>query len=92
MTATRAPQTVAVLVELNRVGCRREELLRAAPSPTRSELIADQFDHEAWLWSLIFERTTSPILWRAALGAQAHARMCARWWRSRPAGAYGGAA
>jgi hypothetical protein len=86
MTATRSPHTAGIEVELDRVIRRREELLRAAPSSSRAELIADQFVLEAWLWSLTFERTPSRLMWRAALAAEAHARMCARWWRLRSAG------
>jgi hypothetical protein len=86
MTTVQKPRTAAIEVELDRVYRQRESLFRAAPCATRAELIADQFDLEAWLWSLLFERTSSRLMWRAALAAEAHARMSARWWRSRATG------
>lgn len=92
MTTVQRPRTAAIEVELDRVYRQRESLFRAAPCATRAELIADQFDLEAWLWSLLFERTSSRLMWRAALAAEAHARMSARWWRSRAAGTSRGGA
>jgi hypothetical protein len=87
MTATRAPRMAAIEVELDQVVRRREDLLRSGSCPSRDMLIADGFDTEAWLWSLVFEHTTSRLTWRAALAAQAHARMSARQWRLRAAAA-----
>ncbi len=81
MTATDLPRTGGVEAELEQVYRAREQLLRATPCPARSQLIADAFDHEAWLWSVLFERTRSPLTWRAALAAEAYARGSARWWR-----------
>jgi len=81
MTATDLPRTGGLDAELDHVYRDRERLLRVSPSPARSQLIADQFDHEAWLWSVLFERTRSPLTWRAALAAEAYARGSARWWR-----------
>ena len=85
MTATELPRTGGIEAELDEVYREREQLLRAAPCPARSQLIADQFDHEAWLWSVLFERTRSPLTWRAALAAEAYARGSARWWRRNAA-------
>lgn len=90
MTATRPPRTAAIEMEMARVCRQREELFRAKPSPARAEQIAEQFDLEAWLWSMVFEKTSSRLMWRAALAAEAHARMSARWWRLRAAGAVAG--
>jgi hypothetical protein len=81
MTATDLPRTSGLRRELEQVYRDREQLLRATPCPARSQLIADQFDHEAWLWSVLFERTRSRLTWRAALAAEAYARGSARWWR-----------
>ena len=81
MTATDLPRTGGIEAELEQVYRDREQLLRATPCPARSQLIADQFDHEAWLWSVLFERTRSTLTWRAALAAEAYARGSARWWR-----------
>ena len=85
MTATELPRTGGLDAELEQVYRAREQLLRATPCPARSQLIADQFDHEAWLWSVLFERTRSPLTWRAALAAEAYARGSARWWRRNAA-------
>lgn len=90
MTAVYPSRTAAIEVELDRIYRQRESLFRAAPCALRAELIADQFDLEAWLWSRLFEKTSSRLMWRAALAAEAHARMSARWWRSRAAGAVQG--
>src|SRR4051812_20613519 len=81
MTTTDIPRTGGVESGLEQVYRDREQLLRATPSPARSQLIADAFDHEAWLWSVLFERTRSSLTWRAALAAEAYARGSARWWR-----------
>ena len=85
MTATELPRTSGVEADLEQVYREREQLLRATPCPARSQLIADQFDHEAWLWSVLFERTRSPLTWRAALAAEAYARASSRWWRRNAA-------
>lgn len=85
MTATDLPLVSGLDAELDLVSRERERLLRVSPSPARSQLIADLFDHEAWLWSQLFERTGSRLLWRAALAAEAHARISARSWRRRAA-------
>ena len=85
MTATDLPRTGGIEAELDQVYREREQLLRATPGPVRSQLIADHFDHEARLWSVLFERTRSPLTWRAALAAQAYARGASRWWRCNAA-------
>jgi hypothetical protein len=85
MTATHPPRTSTIEVELDQLYRDREQLLRATPSPARSHLLADLFDHEAWLWSTLFETTRSRLMWRAALVAQAHARVSARSWRRHAA-------
>lgn len=46
-----SPTVTAVDTELDRVYRQREQLFRVAPSPARAQLIADLYDHEAWLWS-----------------------------------------
>jgi hypothetical protein len=85
MTAMHPPRTSTIEVELDELYRDREQLLRATPSPARSHLLADLFDHEAWLWSTLFETTRSRLMWRAALVAQAHARVSARSWRRHAA-------
>jgi len=45
--------------------------------------IADLYEQEARVWSLLFERSRSRIHWRAALSAEAYARSCARGWRAQ---------
>lgn len=85
MTAIHPPRTSAIETELDQLYRDRERLLRATPSPARSHLLADVFDHEALLWSTLFETTRSRLMWRAALVAQAHARVSARSWRRHAA-------
>jgi hypothetical protein len=85
MTTTGLPLTKGIDVEIDQVYRQREQLLRAEPNPARSQLIADLFDHEAWLWSVLFEYASTPLVWRAALAAEAHARVSARSWRRRAA-------
>ncbi|MQA12830.1 MAG: hypothetical protein GEV09_01305 [Pseudonocardiaceae bacterium] len=63
----------------------RECALADAPGARRSARIAELYEQEARAWLLLFERSRSRLHWRAALSAQAHARACARSWRSRAA-------
>lgn len=63
----------------------RERALADAPSAQRCLRIAALYEQEARAWALLFERSRSRVHWRAALGAEAYARACARSWRSRAA-------
>lgn len=60
---------------------RERELIAAGAAPDRRGQIADLYDEEAVLWSAMFEKATDRLFWRAALVAEAHARMWAQWWR-----------
>lgn len=82
----RQQTATAIDAELEIVHRHRERLLRAEPSPARSQLLADVYDHEAWLWSQLFRRAKVRLAWRAALNAELHARAAARSWRRRAAG------
>ena len=62
---------------------RREHVMAAAPTAHRAMRIADLYEQEARVWSLLFERSPSRIHWRAALSAEAYARSCARGWRAQ---------
>ncbi len=70
----------ALLEQLQR---RRERVLRAVPGASRAVRLAELYEQEARVWSLLFERSQARIEWRAALSAEAHARSCARTWRAR---------
>jgi len=85
MTTILPARTGAIELQLDELYREREQMLRTQPSPARSHLVADLFDHEAWLWSVLFETTRSRLTWRAALAAQAHARVSARSWRRHAA-------
>lgn len=85
MTTILPARTSTIEAELDELYRDRERLLRTETSPARSHLLADQFDHEAWLWAALFETTRSRLMWRAALVAQAHARVSARSWRRHAA-------
>lgn len=84
--SARQQTATAVDAELEIVHRHRERLLRAEPSPARSQLLADLYDHEAWLWSQLFRLSKVRLAWRAALTAEIHARAAARGWRRRAAG------
>jgi len=64
---------------------RREHMLAAAPCAHRAIALAELYEREARVWSLLFERSRSRIQWRAALAAEAHARACARAWHAEAA-------
>jgi len=69
-----------LLEELRR---RRERVQRAARDANSAARVAELYEREARLWSLLFEHSESRLQWRAALGAETHARACARAWRVR---------
>jgi len=70
----------ALLDQLQR---RREHMLAAAPCARRALALAELYEQEARVWSLLFERSRRRIQWRAALSAEVHARSCAQAWRAR---------
>ncbi len=70
----------AVLDQLQK---RRERAFAARPSARRASRLAELYEQEARLWSLLFERSQRRIQWRAALAAEAYARSCARAWRAQ---------
>jgi len=70
----------ALLEQLQR---RRERVLRAVPGTSRAVRLAELYEQEARVFSLLFERSQTRIEWRAALSAEAHARSCARTWRAQ---------
>lgn len=66
---------------IERVINRREELLRNTAAPDRAERLSLLFDHEARLWSQLYETTSLRLVWRAALAAELGARGMALAWR-----------
>lgn len=68
-------------VVLDEVRRFRDHAIAGVPSARRSVRMAELYQVEARLWSVLFERTHSRIYWRAALAAEAYARQCAISWR-----------
>jgi len=83
MTALASSMTDVLDALLEQLQRRREGVLKTPLSPNRAVCLAELYEQEARLWSLVFERATSRIHWRAALSAEAHAQSCARVWRAR---------
>jgi hypothetical protein len=83
MTTLATSMTDVLDAVLDQLQKRRERALTAAPSVRRAARLAELYEQEARLWSLLFERSQRRIQWRAALSAEAHARSCARAWRSQ---------
>ncbi len=77
---------------LDRLQRRREHVLAMAPCGHRATAVAELYEQEARVWSLLFEQAGRRIQWRAALSAEAYARSCARAWRARAHAHYGRAA
>jgi hypothetical protein len=63
----------------------REDLLREADTPSRTERLAVVFESEAWAWSQLYELSSLRLVWRAALAAEAGARANAALWAQRAA-------
>ena len=90
VTAVRAlaAQLDSELEELSRV---RDRVLAAVSTPERSLRLAELYWREAQLWSALFALTRTRLQWRAALGAEAHARARAAYWQRRALRPGGGA-
>jgi hypothetical protein len=77
----------AVIAQLDEVlerQCRlREELLVHNGAAFRAERLAALYESEARVWSQVFELATQRLVWRAALAAEARARIEARRWWTR---------
>lgn len=63
----------------------RDELLADERAPGRSARLAAVFATEAEAWSQLYELSTLRLVWRAALGAEAGARLNAALWAHRAA-------
>ncbi|MDQ4037114.1 MAG: hypothetical protein M3313_01870 [Actinomycetota bacterium] len=84
MSATATPTAVgSVDAALDRLQQHRERILAEAPGAVRSTRMAELYEHEAGLWSVLFEHTGTRVYWRAALTAEVYARQSARHWRRR---------
>lgn len=81
MSAAVASTTGVLDLRLEQLRRRRERAMSGPPSAARSARIAEIYEREARVWSLLFERSSSRLRWRAALSAEAHARACAWAWR-----------
>lgn len=86
VTPTLATSKTDVLdALLDQLQERREYAFVAAPSAHRAARLAELYEREARVWSLLFEHSRSRIYWRAALSAEAYARAHARSWRTQAA-------
>jgi len=65
---------------------RRQRAVAEVQGHHRAARVAELYEQEARLWSLLFERSERRIHWRDALSAEAYARSCARAWRTRAHG------
>jgi hypothetical protein len=68
---------------LERVWWSRDELLSDPFVANRSERLAAVFESEARLWSQFYELSSLRLVWRAALAAEAGARVNAALWARR---------
>ena len=83
MTALAESMTDVLDALLEQLQRRRERVLSAVPGADRAARMAELYEQEARLWSLLFERSQTRIHWRAALLAEAYARSCTRAWRAQ---------
>ena len=70
---------------MERIVRLREDLLREADTPSRTERLAAVFESEARAWSQLYELSSLRLVWRAALAAEAGARANAALWARRAA-------
>jgi hypothetical protein len=78
-----------VFEHLDEIGERlaglRDELLADAFAPDRAARLAAVFESEARAWSQLYELSCLRLVWRAALAAEAGARVNAALWAQRAA-------
>ncbi|MQA13469.1 MAG: hypothetical protein GEV09_04635 [Pseudonocardiaceae bacterium] len=68
---------------LDVLASQREQLMAEDPSVARASQLARVYELEARLRQTLFEHARTRVQWRAALAAEAYARLCARHWRRR---------
>lgn len=82
MTAVEATAITELNVALDAIVREREWTLGCAKGLDQAVRLAELYQVEARLWSTVVERVRVRLYWRAALGAEAHARIHARYWRN----------
>jgi hypothetical protein len=82
-TVNERPLTAQLDGELDVLVRQREQLMAQRPSVERAAGLTRVFELEARVWQTLFEHARSRLHWRAALAAEAYARLCARHWRRR---------
>lgn len=82
MTTVEAMSVAQLDAALDTIVREREWTLARATGLDRAVRLAELYQLEARLWSTLFEQVRTRLYWRAALGAEAHARRCAEYWRS----------
>ncbi len=70
---------------VQRLAVLRDELLADEFAPDRAARLAAVFAAEAEAWSQVFELSSLRLVWRAALAAEAGARVNATRWAARAA-------
>jgi hypothetical protein len=71
---------------VSRLAVMRDELLADEFAPDRAARLAAVFDAEARAWSQLFELSSLRLVWRAALAAEAGARINSAMWARRAVG------
>jgi hypothetical protein len=66
---------------IERVAGVRDALLRDRSALNRADRLALLFESEARLWSQLLDDSSLRLIWRAALAAEAGARVRAAMWR-----------
>ena len=75
---------------VQRLAVQRDELLADEHAPDRAARLAAVFAAEASAWSQVYELAHLRLVWRAALAAEAGARVNAARWAARAALEAGG--
>lgn len=89
MTLVSGPSVnVQVDAALDVVVREREHLMATQQGAQRFSRLAELYEREAQLWTVLFEHSRARVQWRAALAAEQYARQCARHWRRRAEGDY----
>ncbi len=83
MSTVSLPATKHLDAALDEIERRRELVTRNPVGAEPAFEVARLYELEARLWSVLFERARARLYWRAALAAEAHARLQAQQWRHR---------
>lgn len=82
MTAIETTCTVDLDAALDAIVREREWAIASMTGLDQAVRLAELYQVEARLWSTLFEHVRVRMYWRAALAAEAHARIRASHWRN----------